>query len=374
MCPHLGSSRAHTGGSAMVVESDALRRTAAEVLERRRQPILAAYRQRLSAASDDLAGAADLIDSYTTQADVLVRETTAEIRRETTDPLSTPPPPLFAEGVEIHPRECFRAVVTLADVVLADVLKQLCGQPDQSAILALVADALTRTTLTQLLDTSSRYAASLMNDVHQAQIAERSLIARELHDRLGHSLSAAYRNLEAHELAQERRGDDVDRRVVIARESLHDAVGYLRVLIADLRLSQPLGSLDEALANFLSTVQTGDTRLHTEINGDESWVPPEVLDEVFLVVREALRNAVAHAGARVIHAVVDITPHELRATVTDDGVGFDLAEKRRGSGLRAMAERASTVGGRLAVRAAGHQGTSVELVVPLLTVEAGAGR
>ncbi|WP_430499795.1 sensor histidine kinase [Micromonospora trifolii] len=359
----------------MVVGNDALRRTAAEVLERRHQPILAAYRQRLAAASDDFAGAADLIDSYPAQADALLRETMAEIRRETNDPLSTPPPPAAStEGVELHPRECFRAVVVLADIVLADALEQLAGQPDQGAILALVADALTRTTLTRLVDASSRYAAGLMNEVHQAQIAERSLIARELHDRLGHSLSAAYRNLEAHELAQERRHDDVDRRVVIARESLHDAVGYLRVLIADLRLSQPLGSLDEALANFLSTVETGETRLHTEINGDESWVPPEVLDEVFLVVREALRNAVAHAGARVIHAVIDITPHELRATVADDGVGFDLATVRDGSGLRAMAERAAVVGGRLAVRAAGQQGASVELVVPLLAVGAGAGR
>ncbi|WP_410820109.1 sensor histidine kinase [Micromonospora sp. 050-3] len=358
----------------VVGKNDALRRTAAEVLERRRQPILAAYRQRLAAASDDFAGAADLIDSYPASADALLRETMAEIRRGADDPLSTPPPAASTEGVELHPRECFRAVVVLADIVLADALEQLAGQPDQGAILALIADALTRTTLTRLVDASSRYAAGLMNEVHQAQIAERSLIARELHDRLGHSLSAAYRNLEAHELAQERRHDDVDRRVVIARESLHDAVGYLRVLIADLRLSQPLGSLDEALANFLSTVETGETRLHTEINGDESWVPPEVLDEVFLVVREALRNAVAHAGARVIHAVIDITPHELRATVADDGVGFDLATVRDGSGLRAMAERAAVVGGRLAVRAAGDQGASVELVVPLLAVGAGAGR
>ncbi|GLZ57155.1 histidine kinase [Micromonospora sp. NBRC 107095] len=358
----------------MVYGNDALRRTAAEVLERRRQPILAAYRQRLAASTDDLGGAADLVDSYTTQADVLVREAVVEIGRETTDPLSAPPPTSPTEGVDLHPRECFRAVVALADILLADASEQLCGRPDQGVILALVADALTRATLTRLLDASSRYAAGLMNEVHQAQIAERSLIARELHDRLGHSLSAAYRNLEAHELAQERREGDVDRRVVIARESLHDAVGYLRVLIADLRLSQPLGSLDEALANFLSTVETGETRLHTEINGDESWVPPEVLDEVFLVVREALRNAVAHAGARVIHAVVDITPHELRATVVDDGVGFDLAAARDGSGLRAMAERAAAVGGRLAVRTAGRQGVSVELVVPLLAVGAGAGR
>ena len=355
-------------------KSDALRRTAAEVLDRRRLPILAAYRRRLADAGHDLAGVADLTDRYTAQADDLVRETVAAIRRETPDPLSTLPPPASAEGVELHPRECFRAAAALADVVLADVRQQLCGRPDQCAILALVADALTRMTLARLLDASSRYATSLINEVHQAQIGERSLIARELHDRLGHSLSAAYRNLEAHELAQERRRDDVDRRVVIARESLHDAVGYLRTLTADLQLSQPLGSLDEALANFLSTVETGGVGLHTEINGDESWVPPEVLDEVFLVVREALRNAVAHAGARAIHAVVDITPHELRATVADDGVGFDPATARCGSGLRAMAERAAAVGGRLAVGMAGHRGTSIELVVPLLTVGAGAGR
>ena len=76
----------------------------------------------------------------------------------------------------------------------------------------------------------------------------------------------------------------------------------------------------------------------------------------------------------MIHAVIDITPHELRATVADDGVGFDVAAARDGSGLRGMAERAAVVGGRLAVRAAGHQGASVELVVPLLAVEAGVGR
>ncbi|MGN9911285.1 sensor histidine kinase [Phytohabitans sp. LJ34] len=343
--------------------SDTLRDTAADYLWHRRQPILAAYRCRFDAAGHDLVGDTGLTDRYVAHADSIIRQVCVDLRDAPPDPLAVVPPPL-PEGAELHPRECFRAVSALADLVLAD----LDSRSDPAPLIALVAGALTRVVLTRLLDASTRHASALMNQVREAQVGERSVIARELHDRLGHSLSAAYRNLEAHELAIERRHEEVDRRVVTARQALHDAVGYLRALTTDLQLAQPLGSLDTALANFLSTVDAGETRVDVVINGDESWVPPPALDEVFLVVREAMRNALAHAGATSIRAVVDIAPHELRATVVDDGVGFDTA-RVRGVGLRAMAERAAALGGRLALGSAGTGGTSVELVAPLMVSE-----
>ena len=96
-------------------------------------------------------------------------------------------------------------------------------------------------------------------------------------------------------------------------------------------------------------------------------VPPLGRDHLFLAVREAVRNAVAHSGARRIGVELTITGERVVGVVEDDGRGFDPEKVRREGlgGLAFMEERARLVGGTCTVRSDGREGTRVEVVVPL---------
>lgn len=267
-----------------------------------------------------------------------------------------------------------RSGAVLAEVLLADLAVQTAGHPDGAAVVAVTAAVLHQRLLDHVRDGAERYIARLLNEVREACASERSRISHELHDRLGHSLSAAYRNLEAYDVARERGVDRPDLREVVLTE-LREAHEFLRSFAQGLHLAQPQGPLREALGRMQAVLGLDGTRIVTEVNGDERWAEPEVVDEVYLVVREALRNAVAHAGASLITARVDISPQALRATVTDDGIGFDPhAPGNCGLGLSAMNSRAAGMGGSLTVGRACAGGTRVELVVPLAGPATGLAR
>jgi signal transduction histidine kinase len=102
---------------------------------------------------------------------------------------------------------------------------------------------------------------------------------------------------------------------------------------------------------------------------EETWAAPAVLDEVFLIIREALRNALRHGAPQLVLIGVEVTMDELRAWVLDDGRGFVSASAMGGApggtGIASMHERAALIDGRLALLSMPGHGTRVELCVPL---------
>jgi signal transduction histidine kinase len=115
------------------------------------------------------------------------------------------------------------------------------------------------------------------------------------------------------------------------------------------------------------------------VAGDESSIPPHAAEQAYLVMREAVRNAVEHSECGRIGISLEIEDAELRGRVEDDGSGFDardeLGEGRNGDrgdeasaegvGLRSMRERMELLGGRLDISSEPGRGTAVTLRVPL---------
>jgi signal transduction histidine kinase len=92
--------------------------------------------------------------------------------------------------------------------------------------------------------------------------------------------------------------------------------------------------------------------------------------QVYLVMREALTNAVRHSGCELVMMSLEIRDREIVGAVEDDGEGFDLevaegTSLSGGLGLRSMRERAGMLGGSLRVDSAPGAGTKVELRVPI---------
>ncbi len=103
------------------------------------------------------------------------------------------------------------------------------------------------------------------------------------------------------------------------------------------------------------------------VEGDEAAVPPHVGNRVFLILREAIRNAVAHSGCKRVTVGLEVAPSGVMGSVEDDGLGFEAAGGANGGGvgLRAMKERAVLLGGALRVSSEPDAGTKVEVYVPL---------
>ncbi len=105
-------------------------------------------------------------------------------------------------------------------------------------------------------------------------------------------------------------------------------------------------------------------------SGDESSVPEPAGVQVYLVMREALRNAIRHSGCTRIGIRLEIGDGEVFGCVEDDGNGFDPEAVGKispswGVGLRSMGERAEMLGGRLRVASRPGASTRVEVRVPL---------
>lgn len=182
-----------------------------------------------------------------------------------------------------------------------------------------------------------------------ALAAERERVARDVHDVLGHSLTAL--SIKA-ELAGRLIDVDPERaraELVSIQETARQALAEVRATVGGLRA----GNLDDELAAAPQVL--ADAGIETRIVGEVADTDPRHRTLLAWVLREAVTNVVRHAAARTV--VIELGQHGI--TVTDDGHGPTGPE---GNGLRGMRERVQDAGGTLAVRDAGP-GTRVEVVL-----------
>ncbi|MFI0450357.1 sensor histidine kinase [Actinomadura sp. 6N118] len=278
----------------------------------------------------------------------------------------------------VQPRESLRTGAAFFDVVQQELLRRLGFEERSSQLLTLAFRALYRSMTLRIGEELLAHKGYLLDVIHKAQVEERHRIGRELHDHVGLWLSTAYRQLELYDLDKNGKGPcpATEERITAAYDAVREAMRILREITSDLRLSEPSSGLEKALLRAFEAVATDDPTVQLKINGDEIWAPPAVKDESFLVVREAVRNAVVHGKSKLVLVRIDIAPHEMRIYVDDNGCGFDTRRTPAsgGMGLSIMRERAELVRGTLAVSSTPGQGTHVELFIPLPGSEHGSAR
>jgi signal transduction histidine kinase len=104
----------------------------------------------------------------------------------------------------------------------------------------------------------------------------------------------------------------------------------------------------------------------------EPEIGPRAQAELIRIVQEALTNVRKHADATVVRVLVK-TDDELRIAISDNGRGFRPDTGPAGFGLESMRQRAAVIGAQLSVTSAPHDGSRVELVMPLGTGEGTRG-
>ena len=133
------------------------------------------------------------------------------------------------------------------------------------------------------------------------------------------------------------------------------------------------------LGKELPTSSTIDRTFRVAVEGETRRLHPIVRDEIYKISAEALRNAFRHAQARRVEVDIRYDNEQFRLRVRDDGRGIDPAVlAAKGSvghyGLRGMTERATVIGGDLAVWSQPKEGTEVDLRVPASAAYATAER
>ena len=193
---------------------------------------------------------------------------------------------------------------------------------------------------------------------------ERRRVARELHDKVAHSLGVALNSLELHEAYLERDPSRALRELHIATRAVRGALRHVQNLSADLRGREVLDSVDHALRDYLRMVAAPAVDWSVTVRGDERTLSPDLRDDLYLILREAARNALIHSAARHLVITVAVRADAVHGTVTDDGRGFDPGSHPATGGLTAMRERAESHGGSLTVSSKTGAGTVVPVHVP----------
>jgi signal transduction histidine kinase len=185
--------------------------------------------------------------------------------------------------------------------------------------------------------------------------AERLRIARELHDALGHHLTALNLQLElARNIADRPAKEPVERAQALTKELLAE----LRGVVSAMREEAPL-DLSGALRTLVAGIP--HPRVHLDFEGDLR-VEASLAHTIFRCVQEALTNAVRHAGAENVFLSVDAKDDTVALTVRDDGRG--ASELRMGHGLSGLRERIEGMGGKMEVEARPGVGLTLRALLP----------
>lgn len=190
-----------------------------------------------------------------------------------------------------------------------------------------------------------------------ARVNERTRISRELHDLLGHQLTALTLNLEvAGHLAEGQALEHVKRSHTLAKLLL----GNVREVVSQLRET---GAIDLAAALRPLTENVPSLDIQLEIEDPLNVEDPQRAHVLLRCTQEIITNAVRHAGAR--HLWIKVyreAPDRVVVEARDDGIGADMVNV--GNGLRGMRERLQQCGGQLQIETRPGEGFRLRATVP----------
>ncbi len=206
------------------------------------------------------------------------------------------------------------------------------------------------------LNSELRATRTLLTE--SSRIGERMRISRELHDLVGHHLTALSLNLEvASHLAAGTALDHVKQAQSVAKLLLTD----VREVVSQLREDDSI-DLTEALKTLIEGVP--GIQIHLELPPRFSIDDPRRAQVLLRCAQEIITNAVRHAGARNLWLRFERTAeNELAMHARDDGRG--APDLKHGNGLIGMRERLAQIGGRLNITTERDRGFALDAWLPL---------
>jgi two-component system nitrate/nitrite sensor histidine kinase NarX len=196
-----------------------------------------------------------------------------------------------------------------------------------------------------------------------ATMAERSRLARELHDAVTQTLFSA--NLIADVIPRlwERDPDDGRRSLEELRQLTRGALAEMRTMLLEMRPESLAQSDLKTLLTQLVDAFVGRVRVPVDLSVQgECELTHDVKLAFYRVAQEALNNIAKHSGAQHVEVHLECRPGGLDLRIEDDGLGFEVDSVPAGHmGIAIMRERAASVGATLKVDSQPGLGATVEL-------------
>lgn len=198
-----------------------------------------------------------------------------------------------------------------------------------------------------------RAAATIAN---LTKVSERNRVARDIHDSLGHHLTAIAIQLEKAVAYEDRDPTTAKKALTEARASVTRALRDVRTSVSTLRV--PPTTLRTAL------MELATTQVKVHITNNDHNVDPTAVTTLQRAAQEAITNATKHGKATKITVTANPTPSVTYLTIKDNGQGFNPAADTPGVGLNSLKERATLAGGTCTIESTPNKGTKVTITIP----------
>ncbi len=208
-----------------------------------------------------------------------------------------------------------------------------------------------------------QYALQIEN---VATLQERNRIARDIHDSLGHSLTALNIQLETALKLWPTNPAKATEFLAEAKRLGSTALREVRQSVTTLRANPWHGqSLTEAIASLAEDFYR-TTNLSPTCNIQlEHPIPAEVKTAVYRIVQESLTNICKYAAATEVKIQMRSTQTNLYLMIQDNGKGFNLEQNTTGFGLQGMQERTLALGGEFEINSTPTSGCTITVNLPL---------
>ena len=198
-----------------------------------------------------------------------------------------------------------------------------------------------------------------------ATAQERNRLAREIHDGLGHYLTAINIQVKAAGAVLDQNPDSARTALGAAQKLAEDALADVRRSISALRADPATARpLAETLAQLVDEAHSAGLTAELAISGAPVPLPPQVEFALFRVAQEGLTNVRKHAAASRATLTLTYLPDRVQLAVEDDGQG--AADPRGGFGLLGVRERVELLGGTVSIESDSGQGFRICAELPLI--------
>ena len=212
---------------------------------------------------------------------------------------------------------------------------------------------------------------------HNARLQERERISRDIHNSVGHTLSAATVTLDAAAMLVPNDQDRAVEKIETANSRVHEAISSVRSVVRTLDadddrilLLDYMKSLENMVTEFMMDTDLKVYHNFRQYDKEEARIPMQAASFISSSLSELLTNGVKHGNAKIFVVTFLYEAKNIRLSVQDNGTGWgeiSAEEKRlrisRGFGLRKMMNYAETRGGSCTIEST--DGFSVNLSLPL---------
>jgi len=245
------------------------------------------------------------------------------------------------------------------------------GSRNPLAIFASLAFLVTAWVITAMVSRVRKMTEAQVTVRFEERLAERTRIARELHDTLLQSFQALMLHFQSASdmLPPGPAKEALEEALCHADQAILEGRNAIQNLRSSTTITNELAQAIAALGDELGAAShDGVPRLNVSVEGKPQELHPILRDDIYRIAGEALRNAFRHARSTEVEAELTYSARLLRVRIRDNGTGIDPAIIETGRdghwGLQGMRERAQQIGGQLEIWSQPGAGTEVDLSVP----------